>query len=563
MAYSEEQFTMLRASLVMQFGEEGGNRLFELQKEMMEIAEQGADEENMQRLREAQEKFNTLFEELNAKIIAQSYDDDDDDEDDSSRDEGLIDQYDDDDDDDDDDLPEVKTEYEKMLILFTEVFGLQNGELLASYQARMSQITNDEGLNDDNREEYEELQTKYQELLDSLGGWQRVIEHAQHAYDNQNNDDDDYYDDDDDESAVGIDAIDEALEKIYGDKNSFCFGTQIPYSAGGSDPLDMFRIFESESGGIPHWHYITYGFSDLYDEEEDNEGVSGYGFELTFRLKKNEDNPPMWPMSLLQNIARYVFDTGNVFAPGHHMNAHGPIQLEYDTDITALAFISDPELGDKIETENGSIEFIQMVGITSDELDAVMCWDCTKLLNVFSEFIPLGITDIDRKSFMTNEKVQEALKAGIENDGSSTSYIYTDFICVSITENGETNMYGNPVSDEDLAQNDADGITTIYLSAAHAQKVVMMLRGRLLKEKGFMIDGNFNSVVFKLGDECRAIESDDDIIIVLTKDAIEEITKKLIPGKTGEYMLESGRINFKIVKTEITDSDGNVVETIG
>lgn len=202
MAYSEEQFTMLRASLVMQFGEEGGNRLFELQKEMMEIAEQGADEENMQRLREAQEKFNTLFEELNAKIIAQSYDDDDDDEDDSSRDEGLIDQYDDDDDDDDDeddyyddddDLPEVKTEYEKMLILFTEVFGSQNGELLASYQARMSQITNDEGLNDDNREEYEELQTKYQELLDSLGGWQRVIEHAQHAYDNQNNDDDDYY----------------------------------------------------------------------------------------------------------------------------------------------------------------------------------------------------------------------------------------------------------------------------------------------------------------------------------------------------------------------------------
>lgn len=233
------------------------------------------------------------------------------------------------------------------------------------------------------------------------------------------------------------------------------------------------------------------------------------------------------------------------------------------TIITALAFISDPELGDKIETENGSIEFIQMVGITSDELDAVMCWDCTKLLNVFSEFIPLGITDIDRKSFMTNEKVQEALKAGIENDGSSTSYIYTDFICVSISENGETNMYGNPVSDEDLAQNDADGITTIYLGAAHVRQVVMMLRGRLLKEKEFMIEGEFNLVVFKLGDECSATVSDDDIIIVLTKDAIEEITKKLIPDKTGEYMLESGRINFKIVKTEITDSDGNVVETIG
>ena len=39
---------------------------------------------------------------------------------------------------------------------------------------------------------------------------------------------------------------------------------------------------------------------------------SGFGFELTFRLKKQvgETSPPSWPAELLQSLARYVFQTG-------------------------------------------------------------------------------------------------------------------------------------------------------------------------------------------------------------------------------------------------------------
>lgn len=53
--------------------------------------------------------------------------------------------------------------------------------------------------------------------------------------------------------------------------------------------------------------------------------ATGYGFELTFRLKRSaEDNdtPPVWPMNMPQNLARYVFSTGNVFASGHHLNGN-------------------------------------------------------------------------------------------------------------------------------------------------------------------------------------------------------------------------------------------------
>ena len=39
---------------------------------------------------------------------------------------------------------------------------------------------------------------------------------------------------------------------------------------------------------------------------------SGFGFELTFRLKAQEgdESAPMWPASLMNALARYVFQTG-------------------------------------------------------------------------------------------------------------------------------------------------------------------------------------------------------------------------------------------------------------
>ena len=44
----------------------------------------------------------------------------------------------------------------------------------------------------------------------------------------------------------------------------------------------------------------------------DDTGPSGYGFELTFRLRRlpGEDLPPTWPAELMQNLAKYVFKSG-------------------------------------------------------------------------------------------------------------------------------------------------------------------------------------------------------------------------------------------------------------
>ena len=175
-------------------------------------------------------------------------------------------------------------------------------------------------------------------------------------------------------SQEGFDAVSRALERLYSGQEGIFYRTVIPYALGGKDPLDGIEVWKSEHG-VPHWHYVTYGFTELYEKESDISQESGYGFELTFRLKRGaEEQPPAWPVNLLQNLARYVFSTGNGFGPGHHMSCNGPIALDTDTKLTALGFRVDPELGE-LDTPNGHMRFLQAVALTGDEMEAMMCWD--------------------------------------------------------------------------------------------------------------------------------------------------------------------------------------------
>lgn len=473
-----------------------------------------------------------------------------------------------------DDEMENLSEFEKLKGIYTSIFGEADGIKLAEHMAKISEMNNG-GISEENRTEYAEIFGKYQELLNSLGGMQKIIEYSQRFYDSDDdeNDEDDEYDEydseeDDDEydeedeeySTDGIDVINDTLDELYGDQNGYCYGTRVPYRLGGNDPLDMIQVFESNSGGIPHWHYITCGFTELYEKETDDEETSGYGFELTFRLKKNEDNPPVWPISLLQNIARYVFKTGNTFQSGHHMNANGPVQLGYDTDITALAFIEDPELP-YIESENGGFEFIQMVGITNDEMEAVMCWNCKKLMKVFDEFMPLGITDIDRKSFMHNPKVKTAFEKGVEIDGSSTSYIFADRISLTVTKSGETETFGCKLNKNELGIVKSDGYA-IYIGAGHIKNIMTMIKGRLLKNRSFAIENKDTEFLFEYDEECGISVDDNNVEIRLNEKAINEMSQKLQPT-AGVYEFDSTDIKVVLLVTQIKDANGNIVKHIG
>ena len=172
------------------------------------------------------------------------------------------------------------------------------------------------------------------------------------------------------DGAPGWESIDAALAKVYGDREPDRHFAATPhFAAGGGNPLDGISIYRRED----HLHYVSYGMSELYYAEETLETeLSGWGFEFTFRLSRDaevdaeQDGLPGWPAELMQNLARYVHESGRWFEPGHHLNARGPIKAGADTAIWAIMFIQDPELG-LIDTPHGSVEFLQLVGLTMDE----------------------------------------------------------------------------------------------------------------------------------------------------------------------------------------------------
>ncbi|CAC9975049.1 suppressor of fused domain protein [Flavobacterium panici] len=203
------------------------------------------------------------------------------------------------------------------------------------------------------------------------------------------------------DDAVGWLEIDKEFERLYPDQEPKHFAPAISYMLGGEHPLDGVSIYESKKQ-TDHFHFVTYGFSELYyDENKIEDEFSKWGFELTFRLKPfAEDNGnPSWVIALLQNIAKYVFDSGNWFEEFHYMPANGPIRLDTETDITALVIVADPEI-EKKQTPHGELSFLQIVGITSAEYEAIKenSGIVEELVNKLKENNPLLITDLTRKS---------------------------------------------------------------------------------------------------------------------------------------------------------------------
>ena len=102
---------------------------------------------------------------------------------------------------------------------------------------------------------------------------------------------------------------------------------------------------------------------------------------------------------LIQNIARYVFKSQKWFEPFHYIPANGQIRHQCDTKLTGIAFILDPELG-KISPPHGEVQFLQMFGITDEELDLLKAEELkvSELIDKHSHANPLLITDLDRSA---------------------------------------------------------------------------------------------------------------------------------------------------------------------
>ena len=199
----------------------------------------------------------------------------------------------------------------------------------------------------------------------------------------------------------GCDALNAKLASVYGKQEPKHWGTIMRYSDGGPDPLDGISAYSVEQP--PNWHFVTFGFSELGDKKSRNKEVSGWGFELSLRLKRDprEKSPPEWPVAFLQKLARYVFNNSTPFDHEHYIRWGGPITKDVSTKLVALIFSTDPVLGE-VKTPNGSVKFLNAIGITEDEHDFAGAHSPEELLARLLRGNPLGVVELNRDSLQND-----------------------------------------------------------------------------------------------------------------------------------------------------------------
>ena len=134
--------------------------------------------------------------------------------------------------------------------------------------------------------------------------------------------------------APGRDAIEAAFAKRYPKTEPVCFESELHDRAafGGDEYLDGFAVYDTGKG---YQHIVTYGMSELYPSMAAfGAGYSKWGYEMTMKVRESSLHP------------------------------------ELDSAITGLAIVSDTTVA-PIETVHGRVAFLQLVGLTQPELDAI------------------------------------------------------------------------------------------------------------------------------------------------------------------------------------------------
>lgn len=176
----------------------------------------------------------------------------------------------------------------------------------------------------------------------------------------------------DEEFSPGWQAIDDVFDNLYPGQKPAHFGTNMVNRAifGGDEFLDGFSFYTSEKG---YKHLVTYGMTVLYGDEEAFGGEwNGWGYEMTMKLKADNVEDCKWTVSLLSNLARYTYKTNNFFQPNQYVKCKNILaQLGVESDIMAFLLVEDTEAR-ATESVYGKTEFIQLVGITESEFEAVL-----------------------------------------------------------------------------------------------------------------------------------------------------------------------------------------------
>lgn len=214
--------------------------------------------------------------------------------------------------------------------------------------------------------------------------------------------------------APGWAALDRALATVYPGQTPHQFASQRPYDLEGTAPLPAISVYEARAPD--GWHLVTYGLSELFEKTSPDPERSGFGLELTLRLPRaaGEGTPPAWAVRLLQALGHYVLSGHAGLDTGHVIDLGGPLvppPLESPGDgepsrpcaLEGVVLVPDPRLGE-LDTPHGRVLFLQLFGLTRDELEPMTEWDLERKVGLVLEYDPLAITDPARGSMRDDRR---------------------------------------------------------------------------------------------------------------------------------------------------------------
>ena len=220
---------------------------------------------------------------------------------------------------------------------------------------------------------------------------------------------------------------------------------QTPAVVDGDPPTLVFR------GSAPdHWHLISDGIRNSFEDP-------AKGTELTFRVPRgpSEQAPPEWAIRFFRKVTAHFLYASSGFFEGHHLEITGAVDgLPYAIGVR------DPGLH-----RPGGVEFVQLVGVTADELAAIMDWDCRKFARILLQANPTGLTEQGRASVLDVPARRAEIAAATARDGASMDSVYVS----------------------DLAWAATDGRIQIKLTEQARGALQRMLRGRSLHQRAFFV----------------------------------------------------------------------------
>ena len=227
------------------------------------------------------------------------------------------------------------------------------------------------------------------------------------------------------------------------------------------------------------------------------------------------------------------------------MDLNGPIALGKSTNIVAIAFAYDLELA-PVDSPNGRVEFLQVVGLTSDEFRAARCWNTVGFLEVLSKGNPLMITDLARDSILEDAATAATVQNRSASEGSSTGHLFTDSMTWTL-EPGPLRSKG----------------VLVTMGANAARQVSDILPGRVPHGRPLSLGSGKQIITFEPGNSPSwSADDGDHLRIRLSGDVAYELARSLGTG-VGDYDVpELPDVHFTVRLSKIKDGGGRVVREV-